>query len=297
MPAPEPLYFSRQVSDARRFHLPPGRSDVSLAVAGAGWEACRADYEIRRTSFSHLTVEFVAKGEGMAELAGERFPLRPGVIYVYDRTVPHWITAGEGGMVKYFALLRGSAARKLLARRGLKLGGACMVTRPDRIREIWDDLIEMGFGDRSDREEACADTLRYLILKIGDLTTPEGESASLAYATYQRCRETMEERYAELVTVSDVARVCGIDPAYMCRLFLRFGRQNPYRYLLWLRVNHAVDLLRHTSKTARQVAEDLNFSDASTFSRTVKRVFGLSPSRLGRMLPDSRKGEDSSSPE
>ncbi len=153
----------------RALRHPPGRGR-------AGWEACRADYEVRRASFSHLTVEFVAKGEGEAELAGVRFPLRAGVIYVYDRTVPHRITAGEGGMVKYFALLRGPAARKLLARAGSGSAEACTVTRPDRIREIWDDLIEMGFGDRSDREEACADTLRYLILKIGDLMTPKGRA-------------------------------------------------------------------------------------------------------------------------
>jgi len=283
MPLPEPSYFSTQVESARRYYLPIDPSTATLAVAGAGRELCRADYDVERQHFPFLTIEFVARGEGVLDLAKTSAPLQAGVAFVYDRSVPHRIrSASEEGMTKYFVLIRGSSARTELKRYRLAPGAVVQLTSPEKIRDIFEDLVEHGFGDHPSRADACAVTLAYLLMKMGDLAVPYGQLAGASFSTYQRCRQYMEEHFLRLTTVEQTAGECHVDPAYMCRLFRRFGRQSPYQYLQWLRMNHAVDLLQNSAKSAKEVAEELQFSDPAAFTRSVKRAFGIAPSRLLR---------------
>lgn len=281
MPTLEPSYFSTQVESARRFYLPLKSSRASLSVAGAGREKCRADYDVQRSNFPFLTIEFVSRGEGVLDLAHTSALLQPGVAYAYDRTVPHRIrSTSEEGMTKYFAIIRGSRARSQLKRYHLTPGSIVQLSNPHKITEIFEDLVEHGFGDHPSRADASAITLEYLLMKVNDLAVPYGQLTGASFSTYQRCRQYMEENYVRLSTVQQTATECHVDPAYMCRLFRRFGRQSPYQYLHWLRMNHAVDLLQNSAQSAREVAEKLQFSDPAAFTRSVKRAFGITPSRL-----------------
>lgn len=283
MPLPEPSYFSTQVESARRFYLPVESTTPALSVAGAGREQCRPDYDVERSNFPFLTIEFVTRGEGILDLAKTSAPLQAGVAYVYDRSVQHRIrSASDEGMTKYFVLIRGTTARAQLKRYRLTPGAVVQIASPEKVREIFEDLVEHGFGDHPSRAEACAVTLAYLLMKMGDLAVPYGQLAGASFSTYQRCRQYMEEHHLRLTTVQQTADECHVDPAYMCRLFRRFGRQSPYQYLQWLRMNHAVDLLQNSAKTAKEVAEELQFSDPAAFTRSVKRAFGIAPSRLLR---------------
>jgi AraC-like DNA-binding protein len=283
MPLPEPSYFSTQVESARRFYLPIEPASSSLSVAGAGREQCRPDYDVQRSNFPFLTMEFVARGEGVLELAHTSAPLQAGVAFIYDRSVPHRIRSNSPeGMTKYFVLMRGTTARAELKRYRMGPGSVVQVSSPEKVREIFEDLVEHGFGDHPSRADACAVTLAYLLMKMGDLAVPYGQLAGASFSTYQRCRQFMEEHFLRLTTVQQTADECHVDPAYMCRLFRRFGRQSPYQYLQWLRMNHAVDLLQNSAKSAKEVAEELQFSDPAAFSRSVKRAFGIAPSRLLR---------------
>ena len=79
-----------------------------------------------------------------------------------------------------------------------------------------------------------------------------------------------------------------MDPAYLCRLFGRFGHQSPYRYLVRLRMAQAARRLQSPGTLVKQVAGDLGFTDPFHFSRTFKRVFGVSPGRFIRLQRQGR---------
>ena len=127
----------------------------------------------------------------------------------------------------------------------------------------------------------CAVVAQYLIIKIGDLATPYGEaSISRAFATYQRCCQYIGDHYLSIRNLNEVAEACHVDPAYLCRLFQRFGRERPSRYLLHLRLNRAAELIQNSNLMIKEVSDQLGFSDPYNFSRAFRRAFGVPPGHL-----------------
>ena len=277
---PEPGYFSKTVSEARRFYLPNKQGTLQpLTVVSGGCEYCGKDYRIDRAGFGFYIIEFVSAGAGTLMMHGKRHELRPGSILVYGRGIPHQImTSPDHTMIKYFVAFAGQTARDLLKEN--KPGSVMQVTHPEQIQQIFDDLINIGLSDHANRAHLCTIALQYLVMKMGILSVPHGVVKSAGLATYQRCRRFIVMNYLEVDSLQSVAEACHLDLAYLCRLFQRFGRQSPAQYLQHLRMNRAVDLLQNSDRLVKEVAEELGFSDAYNFSRAFKRVFGVSPAFL-----------------
>ena len=280
----QPRYFSRQVIEAQRFYLNL-RRDIpdDLAVMSGGLEKCTPDYDNARKSFAHPCIEFVVRGSGIVKFGNTGHALTPGTLFAYGPRLGHRITsAPDAPLWKYFVVFTGANSLTLLAQAGLKSGSVGHITQPERLQSIFDDLISQGLGDHADRARQCVTVLQYLILKIGELRRPSDEFGAKAYATYERVRRHIAEHFETITCLSEIAEVCAIDEAYVCRLFRRFGRESPFQYLLHLRLNRAAALLQTTEWLVKDIAAALHFTDAFNFSRTFRNAFGVSPNELRR---------------
>ena len=287
----QPRYFSPQVVEAQRIYLNLRRSTESgLAVMSGGLEKCAPDYDIVRKNFAYLCIEFVIRGSGAVTFGSENHALTPGCVFAYGPRLPHRITsAPKSPLWKYFVVFTGAQGLALLEFAGLRLGNLSHITQPERVRAIFDDLISQGLGDHADRGRQCATVLQYLILKLGDLHRPADDVTAKAFATYERIRSHIAEKYETITCLSEIAASCSLDEAYICRLFRRFGRESPFQYLMHLRLNRAAELVQTTDILIQDIAARLHFADAFNFSRTFRNTFGLSPNEL-------RKGCELSAP-
>lgn len=255
-----------------------------LTAVSGGCEHCQPDYEIKRAGFPFTTIEFAARGSGQLWLEGRDYALTPGTVFVYGRNTPHCIRSdGADPLVKYFAVFAGRGVKELMGECQLGLGRVIRVAHPETIQQIFEDLIRHGRSDHPRRARICTVALHYLMLKIGDEALPFDKTTGLAFATYQRCRQFIEEHYGRVRSLREVAAACHLDPAYLCRLFQRFGRERPNRYLQHLRLTRAAELLQQPDRTVKSVAAELGFSDPYHFSRAFQRAFGIPPSRVRQL--------------
>ena len=288
-PAPvtgEPEFFSRQTTQARRFclDLHPAASARLVVVCG-GREQCGSDFEIHRTGFRFYSVEFVAEGKGTVTLRRRTYPLVPGMLFAYGPGVPHDIlTDPANPMVKFFVDFAGREALRLMRRCGLPPGGAVQTRAPSDILALFDDLVRNGLRKTPFTREITALVMRLLLVKIAETGAPPGVPDLPSFGTYCRCREFMDQHWSEIAKARDVARVCGIDTAYLCRLFKRFDHQSPQRYLLSLRMRDAARRLGRPHATVKEVANALRFADQFHFSRVFKGFYGVSPRRFAQGL-------------
>ncbi len=115
-----------------------------------------------------------------------------------------------------------------------------------------------------------------LIVNIleGQSLAPDAGTASSAITKVER---TLEQRFRENLSLNELAKLTGYHPAYLARLFKSQRGLSPRQYLRRLKINHAKDLLRHSSFTLTAIAEECGFSSLALFSRTFHQLEGIAP--------------------
>jgi AraC-like DNA-binding protein len=284
-PPSPPEFFSAEVARARRFYLDlnPARGQRLVVVCG-GWEHCTPDYAIERTAFPFYSIEYVARGRGQVKLRGRTADLQPGRLFSYGPGVAHHITgAPSEPLVKYFVDFAGQDAVRVMKSCGLAPGRVSQVHPASALQALFDELIENGLRARLGRADLCAKLLECLVLKISANRVPLESATTLAFTTYQHCRQHLDSHFQRLRTLDQAANECHINNAYLCRLFRRYDHQSPYQYLLRLKMNLAAERLQQPGNLVKQIAEETGFSDPFHFSRVFKRVLGLSPDAFRRV--------------
>ena len=283
--ATQPSFFSSQVRSAQRFYLDmaPEQATRLTAICG-GRETCTPDFSIDRQEFPYLALEYVATGKGELFLKGERVALFPGVVYTYGPGVPHQITADpDDPPEKYFIDFTGGEALDLLEGHDLGPGVALRVAAGVDVEHSLDKLIRHGMHSSGYASELCDALLRYVLLLVASSVSPEAEKHSQAYSTFEHCREHIQQHFRRLQTLDDIANETFVEKTYLCRLFQRFDRQTPYRFLTRLKMNEAAEMLEGQGVLVKQVAASLGYADAGHFSRSFKGVFGVSPQAFRKL--------------
>lgn len=93
----------------------------------------------------------------------------------------------------------------------------------------------------------------------------------------RRTKEFLQGRLSHRVRLSDAARAVGASPAYLTDTFTRVEGMPLHRYLMHLRLGHALTALPHTDDLTA-LALDTGFSSHSHFSAVFRRAFGCTPS-------------------
>lgn len=288
-PRPEataaPDFFSPQVSAARRFYLDLNpRPGPGLVVVCGGLEHCTPDYHVQRATFPFLGLEYVARGRGTVKLQGRAHALQPGRVFAYGPGIRQDITGDPAApLVKYFVDFTGAGATALLRTCRLKPGGVAQVFPPHDLQPLFDELIRSGGTGAPRSAELCARLLECLALKLAGLRAPTPGPDTMAFTTWQHCRDHIQQHFKRLRTLEQISAECHVNGAYLCRLFRRYDHHSPYQHLLRLKLHHAAELLQQPDALVKQVAEQVGFGDAFHFSRAFKSVFGLAPDAFRRL--------------
>ena len=274
-----PEFFSADVAAARRFYLdlnPP--KNRSLAVVCGGLEHCAPNYTIHRDTFPFYSIEYVVRGHGELKLKGRSYPLKPGRLFSYGPGIPHHITGETGSpLVKYFVNFAGTGAAELLRSCGLPPGRVTEVFPTNALPPLFDELIHAGLRMRRESADLCVKLLECLALRIAGARAPVKGLETHAFATFQQCRQYIENHCLRLRTLEQIATECHVNNAYLCRLFRHHDNQSPYQYLIRLKMNHAAERLQSPGTLVKQVAEETGFADPFHFSRVFSSVVGISP--------------------
>ena len=89
--------------------------------------------------------------------------------------------------------------------------------------------------------------------------------------------EFLRESFTEHLTIAQVATAAGVHPVYLARKFRRFHGCTIGEYIRRLRVERACRQLSSSDESLAAIAASAGFSDQSHFSRTFKRLVGMTP--------------------
>lgn len=87
----------------------------------------------------------------------------------------------------------------------------------------------------------------------------------------------IHQHYGENLDVKKLAKLAGVSQSQFERRFNRIFGTTPYEYLLRVRITAARTLLETSDRTIADIACEAGFYDHSHFTRTFKRIVGISP--------------------
>ncbi|MCW2491313.1 MAG: hypothetical protein QOH56_2527 [Pseudonocardiales bacterium] len=93
----------------------------------------------------------------------------------------------------------------------------------------------------------------------------------------QRAKDLVDSRYAEPLTVDDLARAAGLSRAHFSREFRRAFGDSPHAYLLTRRLERAAALLRGTDATVADICMSVGLESVGSFTTSFVRMFGKTP--------------------
>ncbi len=100
----------------------------------------------------------------------------------------------------------------------------------------------------------------------------------------KRARELIQARFAEPLSLHEIAGAVGVNPAHLAREFHHSYRLTVGDYIRQLRIDFACSQLSKTNARLSEIAVAAGFYDQSHLTRTFKRLIGLTPGDYRRQM-------------
>lgn len=153
------------------------------------------------------------------------------------------------------------------------------------------NTMHMPHDERAERFTACsekimnAETLTDIIalfaLHLEQLSRWQTQKRQVS-RTVSRILQIIETSYERDISLDELADQVNISPNYLSSLFKKEMQQNFADYLVHYRIEKSKELLLGTYLKFSEVAYQSGFTNHSYFSRTFKRITGVSPREFRR---------------
>lgn len=100
-----------------------------------------------------------------------------------------------------------------------------------------------------------------------------------------KAKDLADARFAEALTVDDLARAAGLSRAHFTRAFRTTFGEPPHAYLLTRRLERAAAMLRSTDRTVADICMAVGLSSVGSFTTSFVRTYGRTPTEYRASFP------------
>jgi AraC-like DNA-binding protein len=100
-----------------------------------------------------------------------------------------------------------------------------------------------------------------------------------------RARDLADARYAEPLSVEELAAAAGLSRAHFSREFKSAFGESPHGYLLTRRLERAAALLRNTDRSILDICLSVGLRSLGSFTTSFTRMYGLPPASYRESFP------------
>ena len=128
-------------------------------------------------------------------------------------------------------------------------------------------------------------SIAWLGVALAELCTQMtmAERTLSARDTIMRTILYLQRNFRQPLTLNQAAAATGASPNYLSALFSKQLRISFHTLLNAMRLNHALDMLRHSDLPVTEICYDCGFSSLRTFNRVFMDSFGMTPRQLRSM--------------
>ena len=117
----------------------------------------------------------------------------------------------------------------------------------------------------------------YIHVLMGILTKKKGEKTHRHKTSFDNALKYISDNYRENITLESTAAEVGVSAEHLSRLFSEKITGGFHRYIQFLRVDYAKQLLSETDKSISEIKAESGFCDQRTFNRVFKSFTSFTP--------------------
>ena len=235
----------------------------------------------RPCGFSSYQILYCIGGSGVLKIENKEYKISKGDAFFFKPDIPHeYYPIGDNWQVRWIVFM-GSAVEDILLYLGI--GNSEVFTIP-ALKEFdvqVSNISDMFWCDDPNKEIKTSMLMYKLLIKIGEyknsVTKTSGLSMKERYEKLIPVIEMLKERYADDLSLTDMASAIGVTTNHLCRLFQQVYNTTPLKYLTHYRLNIAKQLLSSDDMKIKDIAAISGFKDASYFCLVFKKSEGITP--------------------
>lgn len=229
----------------------------------------------KRENYPVLTVEYVTSGAGFLEINGKSFHIHSDSIYFLTPGSSHcyWPDKNDPWQ-KIFFVIYGELVNHLLDAYDLN-----EVYHIPAVPELKKYFREMIFLRKTRERDSKASIVFHSFCDEAAKTITRKTVAPLP-ALVEKLKKRLDTSLDEPFSLKEFAAQQNCKASSLIRSFRRSLGKTPHAYLIDTRISEAVNYLRYTDLSVKEIACILAFSDQYHFSNTFKQHKGCSPSEF-----------------
>lgn len=256
---------------------------TSQALSANGFHFTEKEYSSCATLPSHAHELshfcFVLRGNYQEKMAGEVFERGPTALVYYPPDVTHGEEHFTNG--RHFLIEIDSTCLEKVRDYGAHLSAPALLNRDD---SLW--LAARMYREFSNRDGFSALILESIAteLLIAASRKNTGKAERQAPPWLKIAKEVLRETFSDPPSLDELAVAVGVHPTHVARVFRQFERCTVGDYIREVRINYARQRMLEFNEPLVEIALAAGFADQTHFTRSFKRVTGMTPTEFRRIF-------------
>jgi AraC-like DNA-binding protein len=285
-----------------------GRTGFPLAVRRVNTDLAHTPshpHDLTEVEHSHDFCELtiVTEGSSMHALEGNEFPVGAGDIFLLQGRQKHYFF--ERKDLKLINIMYDPARIGLPENDLRQLPGYCAMflleptyrkqhrfashlhlgpVRMARVQQLAEEMERESEAREPGHEAILRAKLLELIVYLSREYPETKTIEAHALLRVGHVIGALEKEFSRDWKLEELLGIAHMSRSNLMRVFKAATGQSPIEYLIRLRIQKAMALLRNTDLTVTEIAIEVGFNDSNYFTRQFRKVHGQSPRRFRTML-------------
>ncbi len=251
-----------------------------------GYQKCSPRHYFGPAVRTHYLMHFILSGKGTFRVGKDIYHLKKNQAFLICPKDLTYYEADASDPWEYIWFgFDGEEAERLLKQYGLnKENCICCAEHEEKIETYLAQSLSCLKNSENTRTELKG--WFYLLFSCLKIVNPDYEDNK---TRAQAAIDYIMAHFTETITVEDISAHLNVDRTHLYKLCKKRTNLSPKEFLTQSRLENAKDLLLYSPKSVTEIALSSGFHDSSSFSKTFRHYFNMSPSEYRKVITATRE--------
>jgi AraC family transcriptional regulator len=227
--------------------------------------------------FSHFC--FVLSGNYKEKIGARLFEREPAALVFYPPDVSHAEEHLTNG--RHFLVEIDSKGLEKVREYGASLDEPAILSEDS---SLW--LATRMYKEFSERDEFSALALESISIELLIAASRKRSKLSESKPPHflEKAKEFLHENFSTPTGLNELAKSVNIHPTHLARVFRQFENCTAGDYVRKIRIENARKRMLSTDESLVEIALETGFADQTHFTRSFKRITGITPTEFRRLF-------------